>query len=347
MSFILHFQFYFSLFSCDISAHWATPELNNVASATVSGSDGHLWIGTDHGLYRLNTAPSQHPMEMANSDEPAFLVDDSNDDSNLLDLVVQVEGPIISLAWRGGLMGPSGWGLDGSAFLFTNASHFYPQNISYGSSYDWHSGSGNAPDDFGLLVIGTPNKIYFYDGHVFWFEWASAWEDNVGGVIDGPPVSLTFVPTGELFIGTNASLSRLNIDYTFDRIGDLEGLPYHHIISLRYSPYSPSNPSSLVSPSSIQSTTRGTLWVGTKKGYSLFDIGGSRFVGYFYGPRWHPGSSILSMSGTGSTTVLITDEGMSVIVGEEWTLEKKAKHYQKMLHRHVREPGENVIPSVA
>ena len=282
-------------------------------------------------------------MEMMSSDESAFLVDDSIDGSSLLDLVVEVEGPVISLAWRGGLVGPSGWGLDGNAFLFTNASHFYPQNISYSGICDWHTGSGNAPDDFGLLVIGTPNKIYFYDGHVFWFEWVSAWEDNVGGVIDGPPLSLTFVPTGELFIGTNASLSRLNIDYTFDRIGDLEGLPYNHIISLRYSPYSPIYPSSLKPQSSLHPTTQGTLWVGTEKGYSLFDIGGSRFVGYFYGPRWHPGSSILSMSGTGHTTVLVTDDGMSVIVGEEWTLEKKARHYQEMLNRHVREPGEYVI----
>ena len=60
--------------------------------------------------------------------------------------------------------------------------------------------------------------------------------------LTGPPVTMTFVPTGELYIGTNISINRLNTDYTFDRIGPMEGLPYNNIISLHYTPYSVNKP---------------------------------------------------------------------------------------------------------
>ena len=322
------------------------PDLPSISSAVVSESNGHLWVGTNHGLYRLNaTPPTPIPtpsiMETVANDDFVFSSpNDVNTSVNSMVPVTEVEGPIISLAWRGGLMGPKGWGLQGKAFLLINSSEQYWQDVSFSSGTDYYRGTMNALDDFGLLVIGTPTKLYFYDGNMFWFEWVSDWENGIGGVVDGSPVSMTFVPSGELFIGNNISLSRLNIDYTFDRFGGAEGLPYSHILSLRYSPFSPKAPSPL-KPKSTTLSSQGMLWIGTEKGWNLLDVHNSEFIGYFYGPRWHSGSSIVSIAGVDidEMIVLLTDEGMTVVSAEQWTLEKKALHYQEILRRHVREPG--------
>lgn len=346
------YLYYLCYFSCDIVSQWSTQELPPISSAVISGSDGYLWVGTSHGLFRFNaTPPVPPPIQMLNNpklsvvDDSAY-VDDFNTTVASFFQVVEVKGPVISLAWREGLVGPKGWGLRSKAFLFTNYSSLFSQNVTFSSGFDWHTGSNCVSDDFGLLVIGTPSKIYFYDGHMVWFEWVSVWEDGTGGFIDGPPVALTFVPTGELFIGNNVSMSRLNIDYTIDRIGGSEGLPYNQITSLRYSPFVPKSPSPL-KPLPLRphaGPTHGTLWVGTKKGWSLFDIRNANFKGYFYGPRWHPGTSIIGIAvvNCGNRMVLLTDKGLSIITPEDWTLEKKAIRYQEMVARHTRLPGEYI-----
>ncbi len=307
----------------------------------VSSSDGHVWIGTDHGLYRLNTTPplTAKPYKGDDDDEGIFINDD-NTIVNQFVLMNEIEEPVLSLAWRGGLVGPKGWGLRGNAFLLTNYSDFYRQNVSYSNGGDLYIGKTNMFDNFGLLVIGTESKLYFYNGHNFWFEWVSNWEKGFGGVVDGSPVTLTFVPTGQLFIGNKVSLSRLNNDYTFDRFGGLEGLPYDHILSLHYSSFSPIS-STHFKPSSLDKCSRGTLWIGTEKGWSLFDINNSKFIGYFYGPRWHSGSSINDITSIdiNNMTILLTDKGVTIVTGMEWTLERKAFHYQEILTRHVRDPG--------
>ena len=334
--------------SCDISYHWSVPDLAPISSAVVSGRDGHVWIGTENGLYRLNTThPSQAPASMAtgsnNNNNNVFFSDENTTSNTQVSLIPGIEGPVLSLAWRGGLLGPKGWGLESSAFLLTNSSHLHPQDVSFSSGADYYSGGSDAPDQFGLLAIGTPKRIYFYDGHVTWFEWVSVWEEGIGGVIDGWPTAMTFVPSGELFIGNNVSLSRLNIDYTFDTLSGSEGLPYNQITTLRYSSFSPVYPSPLIqlSASETPPTSKGTIWIGTKKGWSLFDIMNSKFVGYFLGPRWHPGEFVKGISGVGvETTVVLTDKGLAVVDAEEWTLEMKAEHYQDMLGRHVRDPGD-------
>ena len=84
----------------------------------------------------------------------------------------------------------------------------------------------------------------------------------------------------------------------------------------------------------------GTVWVGTKKGYALYDVGAQTFRGYFFGPRWHSGQSILGFAGCcGEGVVVLSDQGISVVEPEEWTLQRKAAHYQAMLERHTRPPG--------
>ena len=157
----------------------------------------------------------------------------------------------------------------------------------------------------------------------------------------GVPTGLTFSSAGELFISNNVSVSRLNVNYTFDRIGPLQGLPYNQANTVYFSDYTTLYPPPSKKRELKRSgNTAGTLWIGTSKGYTLFDVASSKFVGYFYGPRWHPGETILRIaSGGKSTTVVLTDGGIAVVHPEEWTLEQKAKHYQALLERHTRPPG--------
>lgn len=249
---------------------------------------------------------------------------------------------MLSVAWRAGLTGvQQGLGLNSHAFLLTNSSP--AQDISYNNGHSVYKSQWDGPG-FGLLVIATSHKIYFYDGEQFWFEWISSSYNSVGGVIDGPPTSLVFTPTGDLFISNNVSITRLYGNYTFERIGPRQGLPYNQIISLHYSPFHVSSPPLLrplvFNGSNHSTASNGVLWVGTRKGYSLYDLSSSSFIGYRYGPRWLPGDVVYSITSLSSGVfVVVTDNGLSVVRAEEWTLERKASHYQSMLLKHTREPG--------
>ena len=197
-------------------------------------------------------------------------------------------------------------------------------------------------DHPGLLAAGVGFKVYFFDGEQWWFEWTSRWEEGLGGVVDGPVTSLTFVPSGELFLGNNVSLSRLNNDYSIDRLGPSEGLPYNKITSLSFLPYSTLYPNPF--GENLSKKARGSVVVTTEKGMTIFDITSSTFVSYFHGLRWLPGNAVaLSTSVSENTFVVVTNGGWALIRGEDWTLQQKSAHYLSMLPRHTRPPGTCVV----
>ena len=315
------------LIRCSVKAQLPedTPiEWNEVTTAVVSVSDGKLWLGTDSGLY----------------------VAERNKDVLKLLNVTGVEGSITKLAWRTGLTNKPRHNHKRAFILDSQATWLPRQYLSHSSSTGVHGTAGlphreHARTSFGLLVVGTRERVYFYDGERWWFEWVSGWYGGQGGAVDGFPSAFTFTSTGKLFIGNNVSLTQVNINYTFDRIGPLQGLPYNQILSLYHSSYNPQNPPALMHSMSVSSTgTDGTLWVGTSKGFALFDLSSSRFQHYFYGNRWHPGEAVLGFASSGSNaTVVLTDGGLAVVYPRLWTLEEKADHYQAMLERHTRPPG--------
>ena len=291
-------------------------------SSTYSLSDGTLWLGTNVGLFNLSW----------NADDGMML-------SNFSAVGPQ---PVHSLAWRSLVSKPpTSKDKKGKfSFLLEPGCGNHLQDsyaCSSSSGVRWTGSYWGQKQEFGVLVVGTSDRLHFYDGSQWWYEWVSKWENGRGGVIDGAAVAMTFGPSGELYIANNVSLSRLNIDYTFDRIGPLQGLPYNQLTSLYVSPYAAKYPSPF-GPTSPMSQA-GTLWVGTAKGYALFDVHGSKFIGYHNGPRWLPGSTVLALVGSGRGVVAVTDKGVAVVYPEEWTLEKKAGHYQSMLSRHMRFPG--------
>ena len=314
-------------------------EWSQVLSAVVSVSDGQLWLGTDSGLYSIQRDKS----------------------SLVLHNVTSVEGSVTTLAWRTSLFtsGKHGAQRRRSFFLDPLASPSSTQYLAHTGSGGLHCTcskphreSSSRKATFGLLVVGTENRIYFFNGDMWWFEWVSIWYSGQGGAIDGTPSSLSFVLTGDLFVGNNVSLTRINTNYTFERLGPLQGLPYNQILSLYHSTYTPLSPPAMVrSPSSSNSATpsssssySGTLWIGTTKGFALLDLTSGQFQHYFYGNRWHPGQKVLGFAGSGGNgTVVLTDGGIAVVYPKLWTLEEKAKHYQDMLDRHTRPPGSSYV----
>lgn len=315
--------------SCDIIASSVEPlEWGKVYSALLSVSTNTLWVGTSSGLYTTMII-----------DEDEIIAQNV---SELLD------EEVLTLAWRSTVTTDSVDVKESTSFFMkpgaTNhqwKSHCSSSQQSIRCDTDYVFKRKLPSTNFGLLVVGTKERLYFYDGSVWWFEWVSVWHNGIGGAIDGVPTSMVFVPSGELFISNNVSLTRVNVNYTFDRIGPLQGLPYNQLLSLHHMDYGILYPK--LNHTQQNSSRLGTLWIGTEKGYTLFDIASSSFKGYFYGPRWHSGESIKAItSGSGNTVVLLTDKGLTLVHPEEWTLRGKAKHYLNMLQRHTRAPGNNI-----
>lgn len=271
-----------------------------------------------------------------------------DDPVSVIKQVTEVTGEVTSMAWRSTLRGPQGlWGLRSHAFLLTNLSHKLHQDVSYSTMFGVHSTEKLESEEFGLLVVATKEKLYFFDGDSWWFEWVSNKDVGRDGVIDGPPTALTFTASGDLYIATNLSISILHNNYTFSRLGPLEGLPYRPVTSLHYSRFVPKYPPATEKPpeSPRPEGHGGVVWVGTEKGFALLNSQSTQFISYHYGPRWHPGDRVRSIvQAARDSTVVLTDKGLSVMRPENWTLRKKASYYQTVLKRHQkhrRPPGEN------
>ena len=184
-------------------------------------------------------------------------------------------------------------------------------------------------NEFGLLVIGGDFHLTFFDGYQWWQEWVSMWGARLGSVIDGPVSAMTFDLKGQLWIGNNVSLSRLNVDYTFDRVGPLQGLPYGNITAIVFVPGNENGGGILGH----------RLWLGTTKGVAVLDVVSNEFA-YYYGPRWHPGDSVSALGWLGDNgTIIATNGGLAALRPEIWSLAVKADHYEAMVYRHTRDPG--------
>lgn len=225
--------------------------------------------------------------------------------------------PVVSMAWRS----PSS--KHGQYISCNSGSPLLVKHLRKREMYS----------EFGHLAVGHGNHLGFYNGHEWWQEWVSNWGARVGGVVDGPVSAMTFDLQGRLWIGNNVSLSRLNLDYTYDRIGPLQGLPYGNITAIVFVPGTENHNGNLGD----------RLWLGTTKGAAVLDAVSNEFK-YYYGPRWHPGNTVTAMGWLGeNVTVMATNGGLAALRPEVWTLSAKADHYEAMVERHTRDPGESLF----
>lgn len=342
---------------CYIASKHDNQNLNSVLSATVSLSDGALWIGTVDGLHVAAWEQGQLVVRKVENVTGAVshlawrsLVTQGNFKSSFI-LCNAARNPHLSFSDGSKLVLSKTFSVgdylqlatpeepsEDSALLGMSKIQF--DHVNYG--YVNFNAYSTPVVEFGLLVVAADYKLYFFDGSQWRFEWVSRWEDGLGGVVDGPVTSMTFTSDGSLFIANNVSISRLNSNYTFERIGPEQRLPYNHINALFYLKYTPlyPPPTQKSSDDDEEDQDGGCVFIGTDMGYTIYDVATRQFRGYYFGPRWLPGDRVSAISGsTDNTVVVVTEGGVSFVHAEEWTLEAKALHYQKMLERHIREPG--------
>ena len=325
--------------SCEVVTSNSQPlPYTSVHSTVFSLSTGGLWLGTDTGLYLATT---KLPTSLYISEDLFF------DGDIVISNVTEVEGQVQTLLWRSSVDQHSAFILVPGAvntrqvtlaFSTSQGTTLQSTSLAFSTSEELAKAIKDQ-DSFGVLLVGTKDRLYFYDGQHWWFEWVSVWRVGLGGVIDGPPTAMAVGTAGEIYIANNVSMTRINTNYTFDRIGPLQGLPYNQLKALCFVNYQPTAPHPTKGYEGRTSNS-GMLWIGTGRGYALFDLQSSEFKHYFYGPRWHSGEEIKAIASIGGAgVVMVTDRGLTFVTPEEWTLAKKAAHYQKMLARHTREPG--------
>lgn len=165
-----------------------------------------------------------------------------------------------------------------------------------------------ACSDTGLVAAATELRVWRFDGERWRFEWVDA--------MFGPvPTALAFDGDDNLWLGNEECLYRIRTDWAIERVDGYAGLPYNRITCL------------------ADGGEHG-LWIGTEKGAIRYNDGVWR---YYHGPRWLAGERVHSIAALDDGAWIATDGGLTFIALEEWTLARKAEHYQAMVYpRHDR-----------
>lgn len=200
-----------------------------------------------------------------------------------------------------------------------------------------------------FVVAGNSERIWDLrpNGSVVRWEWVTEEVKGWGGVV-GPVSSLAFGETmalaprsgsicvgaasastepcepGEmLFVGTRlGELSTRDTSGAYRRIGRDQGLPVGNVTALL--------------PSALNGVAQ--LWVGTTRGVALWEPSYDPPWRYLNGPRWLVGEAVRALASVDDQSIVVlTEGGVTWLVQEEWSLARKAAHYEGMLHaRHDR-----------
>ena len=134
----------FYLCSCDVLFSWEGFDFGQISATVLSMSDKTLWIGTNDALYSLNLS---YPYR--------------NENSSLFSVVPEIEGPVLSLAWRAGLCG---CGPGSHTFLLECSMTENSLHVSTSNGGNSIGVGLNDKRGFGLLAVGTATKLYLHDG---------------------------------------------------------------------------------------------------------------------------------------------------------------------------------------
>ena len=375
---VLYYNNYlYIIFSCKILQKMTGLHLGDVTSIAIANNDGSMWIGGSVGLFvaRIQTSGGLGPpTKVANVTDPVYsiswraplkVVGSSGVPTSTQVGSVDCADPP-ALVGEGEAINQFVT-LEKKTFLFNSSkcilgkSSFHSNGISWNgddslfdawvhkqwllASHDDHmtlvKPAAHSQTEFGLLVVGAGFKVYFFDGNQWWFEWASRWWDGLGGVVDGPVTSLSFAPNGDLFLANNVSLSVLSVNYTFYRLGPLQGLPVGNITALSFVPFKVNYPDPF--GRAVDYSDTGSIVMATTQGIAIYDLDSAKFINYFYGRRWLPGNRIITVTSLGSDSFLaIAIGGWALLSAENWTLAEKAVYYQTVLPRHTRTPGKEI-----
>lgn len=175
--------------------------------------------------------------------------------------------------------------------------------------------------DGARVVAATLARVYFFDGQQLQrYDWVTNSTSGAGGVYDERVRAMVYQANAQtLYLGTDSALNIQTADGVVLRYSGLEGLPYNQSTAMAL-------------------TADGQqLWLGTKRGAARWDIKANNWR-YFYGPRYLPGTSIVTAIAVlnSDCVVVATDGGVAFLTSQSWTLAKKAAHYEEILQRHNR-----------
>jgi hypothetical protein len=188
------------------------------------------------------------------------------------------------------------------------------------------------------------------------WEWVTDIPSGAGGAVDDAITALAYDAEGALYIGTPTCLNVRWPNATFSRFDGDEGLPFANITAIVIA--TAVTPNGIVRRHAMDAKNHSVdtpvtqVWLGTTKGVVVLHggaIAGGMLYGrasYHYGPRWHAGKRVQSMAAIapaaaavvhgaavetgGETVVLLTDEGLTLLEQQSWTLGKKAAHYEAL-----------------
>ncbi len=148
------------------------------------------------------------------------------------------------------------------------------------------------------------DKLWSFDGRKWRWEWTQ--------FLLGPhPTSLAYGDDGSLIIG-GAECVHLMTANGLKRIDGDDGLPFNKINDIS------------VEPNGM------IAWMATDKGVM-------RDRSYYAGPRWQTGERVFYIDAFDNGAVFADDKGIIIIRLEDWTLKRKAEHFQAQVYpRHDR-----------
>eukprot|EP00050_Salpingoeca_kvevrii_P011097 m.12660 g.12660 ORF g.12660 m.12660 type:complete len:765 (-) comp3253_c0_seq1:54-2348(-) len=173
----------------------------------------------------------------------------------------------------------------------------------------------------GHIFAGTNDDVSMLssEGSLLRWEWVTKIETAQGGVYDGP-VDAMVMDKDVLLVGNVLGVNARFPNGSVSRIDWSDGLPYNTTTALAVD-------------------ERGDLWVGFAKGAARRDHATGDWQ-YFFGLRWlaDEQSYVTGIAALPNSnwTVIATVQGASFLHAEEWTLAKKAAHYEEILKRHDR-----------
>ena len=148
------------------------------------------------------------------------------------------------------------------------------------------------------------DKLWLFDGRNWRWEWTQ--------FLLGPtPASLVYGDDGLLLIGSDECVHSMGAN-GLQRIDGDDGLTYNKINQIS------------VEPDGL------TAWMATAKGVI-------REYNYYAGPRWQTGENVFHIDAFDGGAVFADDQGITIIRLEDWTLQRKAAHFQAQVYpRHDR-----------
>ena len=277
--------------------------------------NGVIQTLSSDGLLRTHDGQFLYPGELITDRTYRPLTDKNITDITIIDdqFVYLDDVAVLSNAWAGKLFIRHEMK---DAKLFAGSSDFQflisnGQKLKYlaDNSVAWE---GTAADKVQDIAFASGAFYLLGEKSISKFDVGSK---KVEKLFDGNELTAFEVTDKALIVGTKDGY--LTLDLSGKQKGELQKkLPWTEITAI--------------------TSIDGALWFGSTKG--AFKLKEDGKFDYYYGERWIPSNTVVSISeATDGSVLILTEEGLGQIVFEEMTLYDKAMYFEKQVRdRHIR-----------